>query len=233
MDRSPCHWFADQRRPVHTKCAGRGSNRPRFKTTNQLLMSTDIAPLAWKQRSKRAAERAERALAAGVTSAALAHDVNGCNNNMPTRTSTRMCRERTATHRHHYNSVTPRYFETMSMPCCVDGILGGRSRFEYPRVIVKRKWRAVLAGRDAIGQQFPRGRMGRKCDRRVVANTKYTFLNEAPTIHLPASVAASHRQVTLHLQTTSNPTVSLISTQHVATVNPDLALFGVRAWKRT
>lgn len=210
-----------------------------FKTANQLLMSTDLAPLhlAVPERRVLLEQMQERALAlSGVTSAAVARDVplGGNNNSLDAYFDENVPGTNSNNIDILYNTITPRYFETMGMV-----VLRGREfqpadrDSSTPVVIINAEMaRRFWPNRDAIGQQFRTRKDGPRVQVvGVVANTKYTLLNEAskPYIYLPMSQRPVE-QVTLHFRTTTGPTVIAGAARSMLQqLNPDLALFGVKS----
>lgn len=210
-----------------------------FNAQNQLLMTTDIAPLHLTAAQKRVlyTQLQERAAALpGVTSAALSRDLpmGGNNNTLEATFNETVPGTKSNSTELFYNTITPRYFETMQMK-----VLQGREftpddRDSSARVVIvnaemaKRFW----PGRGAVGQQFTIWKDGPKVlVVGVVANTKYTFLNETTKPHLYLPVAQRPvDMMTLHLRTTGNPTaITGAARKMTKELNPDLALFGVKS----
>lgn len=209
-----------------------------FNAHNQLLMTTDVAPLHLTTNEKRVlyARMQEQAAALpGVTSAAMSRDLpmGGNNNTLEATFNDVVPGTKSNSTELFYNTITPRYFETMQMK-----VLHGREflqgdRDSTQRVVIvnaemaKRFW----PGRDPIGQEFSIS-VGTQKVRvvGVVANTKYTFLNETPKPHLYIPLAQRPvDMLSLHLRTTGDPTVVAgAARKMIKELNPDLALFGVK-----
>ncbi|MEO7997816.1 MAG: FtsX-like permease family protein, partial [Gemmatimonadaceae bacterium] len=209
-----------------------------FRVANQLLMSTDVAPLHLDLAHKRALYRdvQERALALpGVTSAAISRDVpmGGNNNSLNVYFDGIIPGTKSDVLDIYYNSISPRYFETMGMRVLQGREFNADDRDSTTRVVIvnAEMARRFWPGRDAIGQQFRIAKTGPKVTVvGVVANTKYTFLNEAPSPYLYRPLSQSSiEQMTLHFRTTSDAAaLSASARTMLQQVNPDLALFGVK-----
>lgn len=212
-----------------------------FKVENQLLMSTDIQPLNLDVPKQRALleQMQERALALpGVKSAALSRDVpmGGNTNTLDAYFDENVPGTNTNYIEISYNSITPRYFETMGMPVLRGREFSADDRDSSTRVVIinAEMARQFWPNKDAIGQQFRTRKDGPKVlIVGVVANTKYTMLSESqkPHIYIPMSQRPV-QQVTLHFRTTSNPTaIASSARQMLKELNPELALFGVKSMR--
>ncbi|MEP6834498.1 MAG: ABC transporter permease [Gemmatimonas sp.] len=209
-----------------------------FRIDHQLLMSTDIALLHLNAGQKRVlfAQLQERATTLpGVQSAALARDLpmGGNNNSLDAYFDENIPGTNSNTIDIYYNTITPRYFETIGMKLLAGREFTADDRDSTTRVVIinaemaKQFW----PNRDAVGQQFRFRKDGPKVlIVGVATNSKYMFLNEPPRPYLYVPFAQRPTdQMTLHLRTTADPaTLARAAREVVRGLNPELALFGVK-----
>lgn len=209
-----------------------------FRASNLLLMSADIAPLHVDDARKRLmyTQILENAKTLpGVLSAALARDVpmGGNNSSMSTYFDEDLPTIKDRKTEIFYNRVSPRYFETMGLRVVKGREFTAEDLDSTPRVIVinAEMARRFWPGKDPLQQRFRTSKDGPQIQVvGVVADTKYTFLNEAPQpyIYIPMAQRPPDN-VTLHLRTSGEPTVVTDAARRMLQqLNPDVAVYGVR-----
>ena len=209
-----------------------------FRASNLLLMSADLAPLHIDANRKRLmyTQILEHSkMLPGVTNAALARDIpmGGNNSSLNAYFDDDIPTVKDRKLEIYTNTVSPGYFATMGLRVVKGREFTPDDRDSSARVVVinSEMARRFWPGKDPLLQKFRTSKSGLPNQIvGVVADTKYTFLNEAPQPYIYQALAQrSADNVTLHLRTLGEPTVVAASARRaLQDLNPDLAVYGVR-----